>query len=147
MTTSAPHASIPMHREGAPFACPALPLLAAVAARELALREKHYPAMIERREIENSEAAADLRAWRAIAALFAAGTGDEEWRELESAADRALVGRDHACRAKPGNAYLESRRAGVRWILEWIVYLRAFYARRDRALPPVPFTPTVPVIA
>jgi hypothetical protein len=147
MTTSAPHASIPMHRTGAPFSCAALPLLAAVAAQELALREKHYPAMIERREIEQGEATADLRAWRAIAALFAAGAGAEEWRELEAAADRALVGRDQACRAKPGNAYLESRRAGVRWILEWIIYFRAFYARRDRALPPLPFTPTVPVIA
>lgn len=147
MTTSAPHASIPMHRAGAPFACPALPLLAAVAAQELALREKHYPAMIERREIQQGEATADLRAWRAIAALFAAGAADEDWRTLEAAADRALVGRDQACRAKPANTYLESRCAGVRWILDWIIYFRAFYARRDRTLPPTPFTPIVPVIA
>jgi hypothetical protein len=147
MTASAAQASIPMHRAGAPFACPALPLLAAVAAQELALREKHYPAMVERSEIGHDEAVADLRAWRALSALFATGAGDEAWRELEAAADRALVGREQACRAKPGNAYLESRRTGVRWILDWIVYFRAFYARRDRALQPYPFTPDVPVIA
>lgn len=117
-------------------------LLADAASYEATSREKHYPGMVERREISSAEAQQDLTAWRAIADLFEKGEGwGEGWNALVAAADRALASREQACAAKPGNAYLEQRRARVRWIRDTLVYFRSFYAQLRAPLPLYPMAP------
>lgn len=117
-------------------------LLAGAASYEVGSREKHYPAMIRAGEIRSADADRDLAAWRAIANLFdKAYAWVEDWNELVDAGDRAVTSRDEACAAKPGSAYLISRRARVRWIRDMLVYHRGFYARVREPLPPYPLIP------
>src|SRR6185369_2648221 len=94
--------------------------LAKAAAFERDARAKHYPAMVQRREMTREEAEDDLNRWVAIARWAATGEVPLDaktqpweprwiWRPLARAAAEALQRREEACRAKPGDAGLALR--------------------------------------
>lgn len=107
---------------------------AGAAAREVESRERHYPAMIERGEIERRDAEADLAAWRVIAALFAEESVEAEtnWAQVELASSRALQRREDALAAKPDSASLRERRDAVWGIHERIAHARRFWTGDGR---------------
>lgn len=107
------------------------------AAREVEAREKHYPAMVDAGEIERGDAEADLAAWRAIAALFRAGSAETElaWAALELATSRALQRCEDDLAAKPTNATRRARRDAV-----WGIHERISW-HRQRLAPAAPAAP------
>lgn len=122
--------------------------LAGAAAAELASREKHYPGMVDRGEIDRALAREDLAAWSAIAALFHQGeveTGDLSWTDLHAATRRAIASREAACAAKPADAFLEQRMAMADLIHRQIA--RSRHAALDAAMPARPATQSLPFAA
>jgi hypothetical protein len=99
---------------------------AAAADRELAAREKHYPAIIDAGKLGREEAEADIAAWRIIAMLFAEGSCPTElsWTALAEVTASALERREEALAAKPNDQSLRARRDAVSGIHERIVYHR-----------------------
>jgi hypothetical protein len=100
--------------------------LAEAAKRELAAREKHYPAMVEAGRLGREEAQAEMAAWRVIATLFAEGSCETElsWTALAETTAGALQRREEALAAKPDDQALLARRDAVSGINERIVYHR-----------------------
>jgi hypothetical protein len=106
------------------------PYLADAAAFELGAREKFYPADIEAGRIERGDAAVDVEAWRAIAALLAAGSveTDLSWAQLELATSRALISTSEKAAAKPGDWRLVERRDAVASIHARIAWHRWYHS-------------------
>lgn len=69
--------------------------LAAFAARELALRERQWPAAVADGRMTSQEADDDILAWRALAELLELGATDvdREWTEIITAIDTARARR------------------------------------------------------
>jgi hypothetical protein len=110
---------------------------ATAAEREVAAREKHYPAQITAGEIARDDAEADLAAWRVIAAMFADGSAESEqgWAPLELATSRALQRREAELAASPDNDRLRERRDAVWGIHERIVHARWFWTQPGQPAP------------
>jgi hypothetical protein len=108
--------------------------LAAGAQRELEARVKHYPAMVELKEMTSDEAERDIAAWRAIAGLWAEGTVETGlgWADLEAAAARALERREEAVAARPLDGHLLVRRDTVE-----AIHSRIAWHHRLRRMRPV----------
>ncbi|HWT12261.1 MAG TPA: hypothetical protein VN231_05880 [Allosphingosinicella sp.] len=130
----------------------ATPDLAEAAAFEVGSRERHYPAMIEAGEIKRAEAAADLDAWRAIAAMLALPRGADAdgrvgnprlqagteipWPALAAAAGRALERQTRRAEAARGDARAAQRHDALRAI-HYVIVAEAWFWNGGRGPRPI----------
>lgn len=110
--------------------------LAVHAAYELDLCRRHFPAMVEARQMAAEEAARTIEAWTILVELLTNGSAATTvtWAELEEFTGRALERREADLAANPDSAVKRMRRDLVAAIHEKVARNRDFIDRLNADL-------------